>query len=86
MTQKHTSKRARDLGLPMPGTPGPQNAITDVEGVLVGYETLSSRLTPALASNGLPVQTGVTAILPRGGHRHRVRCGRGCMRSTATVK
>lgn len=66
MTQKHNSKRARDLGLPMPGTPGPQNAITDVEGVLVGFETLSSRLTPALASNGLPVQTGVTAILPRG--------------------
>lgn len=61
-----TKKRARDLGLPMPGTPGRYNAITDVEGVLIGFETLSSRSDPALATNGLPVQTGVTAILPRG--------------------
>ncbi len=50
----------------MPGIPGPNNAITDVDGVLVGYETLSSLTHPELATNGLPVQTGVTAILPRG--------------------
>ncbi|MGE0846141.1 MAG: P1 family peptidase [Flavobacteriaceae bacterium] len=58
--------RARDLGLPVPGTPGRHNAITDVDGVLVGFETLSSRLDPSLATNGIQVQTGVTAILPRG--------------------
>ncbi|MFC3058698.1 P1 family peptidase [Paenirhodobacter populi] len=50
--------RARDLGLPFPGTPGPFNAITDVAGVEVGFCTLTD---PA---RGL--RTGVTAILPRG--------------------
>ena len=49
--------RARDLGLPFPGTPGPLNAITDVPGVSVGFSTLTD---PA---QGL--RTGVTAILPR---------------------
>ncbi|WP_349358111.1 P1 family peptidase [Stappia sp.] len=58
--------RARDLGLTLPGVPGRHNAITDVGGVLVGFETLSSCRDPALATGGLPVQTGVTAILPRG--------------------
>ena len=53
-----TKPRARDLGLPFPGTPGPLNAITDVPGVMVGYSTI-------LAERG-PVRTGVTAILPRG--------------------
>ncbi|GAB3926210.1 hypothetical protein [Larkinella terrae] len=32
--------RARDLGIPFPGTPGKFNAITDVAGVAVGYSTL----------------------------------------------
>ena len=32
--------RARDLGIPFEGTPGPLNAITDVAGVEVGHETL----------------------------------------------
>ena len=32
--------RARDLGIPFDGTPGPLNAITDVPGVEVGYKTL----------------------------------------------
>jgi D-aminopeptidase len=58
--------RARDLGLPLPGDPGPWNAITDVPGVLVGFTTLSSLVDPSLATGPLPVQTGVTAILPRG--------------------
>jgi L-aminopeptidase/D-esterase-like protein len=48
--------RARELGLPLPGTPGPDNAITDVPGVRVGYTTLIE---------GDDVRTGVTAILPR---------------------
>ena len=33
-------KRARDLGLPFEGTPGEYNAITDVEGVEVGFSTI----------------------------------------------
>src|SRR5262245_8009371 len=37
-----THQRARDLGVPFDGTPGPLNAITDVEGVLVGHTTLIS--------------------------------------------
>jgi D-aminopeptidase len=49
--------RARDLGVPFDGEPGPQNAITDVPGVEVGHTTLVS---------GQDVRTGVTAILPRG--------------------
>jgi len=36
-------ERARDLGIPFDGTPGPLNAITDVQGVLVGQTTLIPR-------------------------------------------
>ncbi len=49
--------RARDLGVPFEGTPGPLDAITDVAGVEVGFVTLIE---------GDRVRTGVTAILPRG--------------------
>ena len=59
-------KRARELGIDLPGNPGEHNAITDVAGICVGYETLSSHKDSAVQTNGLPVQTGVTAILPRG--------------------
>lgn len=58
--------RARALGLPLPGTPGPLNAITDIAGVEVGTIELLSSRDPALATRGIQVQTGVTAILPRG--------------------
>ena len=53
--------RARDLGVPFEGAPGPLNAITDVAGVEVGHSTIISAegITPA-------VRTGVTAVLPRG--------------------
>src|SRR5580692_7819265 len=34
--------RARDLGVPLEGTPGPLDSITDVKGVEVGYRTLIS--------------------------------------------
>lgn len=52
--------RIRDLGV-TPGifSPGRWNAITDVEGVLVGHRTLA---------RGESVRTGVTAILPHGGN------------------
>jgi D-aminopeptidase len=53
--------RARDLGIPFDGTPGPLNAITDVAGVAVGHTTLVEDL-----KNGRAVRTGVTAVLPRG--------------------
>ncbi len=53
--------RARDLGVPFEGTPGPLNAITDVAGVTVGQVTLVEDL-----ANGHKVRTGVSAILPRG--------------------
>ena len=49
--------RARGLGLPIPGIPGPHNAITDIADVEVGYTTLIA---------GADIRTGVTAILPRG--------------------
>ncbi|MGA0002128.1 MAG: hypothetical protein ACO3IZ_10825, partial [Steroidobacteraceae bacterium] len=40
--------RARDLGIPFPGQPGPLNSITAVAGVPVGHTTLISG-TGALA-------------------------------------
>lgn len=58
-------KRARELGIPLDGTPGPFNAITDVRGVEVGHTTLISGEGKLEVGKG-PVRTGVTAILPRG--------------------
>jgi D-aminopeptidase len=54
-----TRPRARDIGI-APGalTPGPLNAITDVDGVRVGHTTIRE---------GDTIRTGVTAILPHGG-------------------
>ena len=57
--------RARDLGIPFDGAPGPSNAITDVAGVEVGCVTPISGQGPLRVGAG-PVRTGVTAILPRG--------------------
>jgi D-aminopeptidase len=57
--------RARDLGVPFDGSPGPFNAITDVPGVLVGHTTLISGNGKLEVGKG-PVRTGVTAVLPRG--------------------
>ena len=52
--------RAREVGV-VPGilTPGPLNAITDVDGVRVGHTTII---------RGENVRTGVTAVLPHGGN------------------
>jgi len=55
------AQRARDLGIPFEGAPGPLNAITDVAGVTVGHTTLISD-----TADGHAIRTGVTAILPRG--------------------
>ena len=57
--------RARDLGIPFVGTPGVFNAITDVQGVEVGYSTIITGKGENTVGNG-PIRTGVTAIFPRG--------------------
>jgi D-aminopeptidase len=60
MVMAQTRPRARDLNI-APGVypPGKLNAITDVEGVIVGHTTVIA---------GDNVRTGVTAILPHGGN------------------
>jgi D-aminopeptidase len=60
-----SAPRARALGVPFEGTPGPLDAITDVKGVEVGYRTLISGDGKLIVGSG-PVRTGVTAIFPRG--------------------
>jgi D-aminopeptidase len=67
--------RARDLGVKFDGEPAPQNAITDVGGVQVGYTRLSTaaaRCGPAwpAANRG----DGTAAARP-GRHRSGVRRG-----------
>jgi len=57
--------RARDLGIPFEGNPGPYNAITDVGGVEVGFTTIIEGTGPLEVGKG-PIRTGVTAIMPRG--------------------
>src|SRR5262245_32396725 len=57
--------RARDLGVPFEGAPGPGNAVTDVQGVEVGHATLVGGEGKLVVGSG-PVRTGVTAVLPRG--------------------
>jgi len=58
-------ERARDLGVPFEGTPGPLDAITDVGGVEVGHRTLIVGSGKLVVGKG-PVRTGVTAVFPRG--------------------
>jgi D-aminopeptidase len=53
--------RARQLGIPFEGTPGPLNSITDIQGVEVGYATVIE---------GESARTGVTVIHPRGKRNH----------------
>ena len=61
-----TSKpRERDLGLPIGGTPGALDAITDVSGVEVGHTTLVSGSGKLVVGKG-PIRTGVTVVHPRG--------------------
>lgn len=56
---------ARALGVRLEGASGPNNAITDVEGVEVGHSTIVRGDGTLVVGQG-PVRTGVTAILPRG--------------------
>jgi len=57
--------RENDLRLPIGGTPGTFDAITDVAGVEVGHTTLISGSGPLVVGKG-PVRTGVTVVHPRG--------------------
>lgn len=57
-----TKPRGRDLGIPFTGTPGKLNAITDVEGVHVGHQTIIKEANKGKGA----ARTGVTSILPRG--------------------
>ncbi|HEX4438951.1 MAG TPA: P1 family peptidase [Thermoanaerobaculia bacterium] len=60
-----TRPRARDLGVPFEGQPGPLDAITDVKGVAVGHSTIVRGEGKLEVGKG-PVRTGVTAVVPRG--------------------
>jgi len=60
-----TKPRENDLKLPIGGTPGPLDAITDVAGVEVGHTTLISGSGKLVVGQG-PVRTGVTVVHPRG--------------------
>ncbi len=64
-TMAQNGPRARDLGVPFEGEPGPWNAITDVAGIEVGHHTIIRGEGPLRVGEG-PVRTGVTAVLPRG--------------------
>lgn len=58
--QTERRPRAREIGIRVGVLePGPENAITDVPGVLVGHTTIIK---------GDSVRTGVTAVLPHGGN------------------
>jgi len=62
-SQTQNRPRAREAGVIVGVLPtGPLNAITDVDGVLVGHTTIS---------RGDNIRTGVTAILPHGGNLFR---------------
>ena len=65
VTFADTTIRARDLGIPFRGLPGPLNAITDVAHVEVGHTTLISGDGAVTRGKG-PIRTGVTVIHPRG--------------------
>jgi len=56
-----TKPRARDLSIPLEGSPGSLNAITDLPGVEVGFTTLLA---------GDAIRTGVTILHPRGKANH----------------
>jgi hypothetical protein len=60
--------RARAVGVPFDGNPGPLDAITDVKGVEVGDTTLIRGEGKLVVGQG-PVRTGVTVIFPPGPRR-----------------
>ena len=72
--------RARDLGLEIGVLPsGPNDAITDVDGVRVGHSTIVRGEGPLVVGEG-PVRTGVTVICPREGSARDEPVFAGCHR------
>jgi hypothetical protein len=67
--------RARDLGVPFEGTPGPLNAITDITGIEVGETTIIEGTGEHAA------RTGVTIIWPKGKKWEPVFAGLGLRRA-----
>lgn len=65
LSAQKSKPRARDLGIPFEGTPGKYNAITDVQGVEVGFKTLISGSGKLVKGKG-PIRTGVTVVFPKG--------------------
>jgi L-aminopeptidase/D-esterase-like protein len=61
--------RENDLKLPIGGTPGALDAITDVAGVEVGHSTIIAGSGALVVGQG-PVRTGVTIVHPRGKANH----------------
>jgi D-aminopeptidase len=67
MDVKDKGLRARDAGIVVGElTPGPNNAITDVEGVRVGHSTIVQGEGALVVGEG-PVRSGVTVVRPREG-------------------
>jgi L-aminopeptidase/D-esterase-like protein len=65
VAQRAQKPRERDLKLPIGGTAGPLDAITDVAGVEVGQTTIVEGSGKLVVGKG-PVRTGVTVVHPRG--------------------
>jgi D-aminopeptidase len=73
-------QRARDAGIIVGNlTPGPNDAITDVEGVRVGHSTVVRGEGPLVVGEG-PVRTGVTVVCPREGLTREDPVFAGCHR------
>lgn len=72
--------RARELGIII-GTyaPGPNNAITDVPGVRVGFTTLIEGEGALVTGRG-PIRTGVTVVVPHEGNIWKEPLFAGCHR------
>lgn len=66
--------KARELGIPFDGNSGKLNAITDVEGVLVGHNTIIEGDGELIVGKG-PIRTGVTGIFPCGKNLDNVFAG-----------
>jgi len=72
--------RAREAGINIGHIPpGPNDAITDVDGVRVGHSTIARGDGPLVVGEG-PVRTGVTVICPREGWTREEPVFAGCHR------
>ena len=78
--------RARELGVPFDGEPGPLNAITDVAGVEVGYVTIDEGDGKLVVGQG-PVRNRCDCHFAEGqGGRGTHLFSRVATRTTVTVR